>query len=212
MKLFGASGSPYVRKVLAFADEKGIELELVPVGFGDAPPEFYQASPFKKMPAFQDGDFRISDSSAIITYLDALKPEPNLIPLEPKARARVIWFEEYADTIMTPPAAKMVFNRLLAPKLLNMPGDEAVAAAAEADELPPVLAYLESVIPASGWLVEDRPTLADISVASPLGTLMHTGWRLDAAKYPKAAAYVDKVLARPCLSRWIAQEKAFFAS
>ncbi len=212
MKLFGASGSPYVRKTLAFAEEKGIEMELVAAGLGGGPPEFAQASPFRKMPAFQDGDFMISDSTAIITYLDAIKPDPNLIPLEPKARARTIWFEEFADTILMGAGGKIFFNRFVSPRLLGRPGDEAVAAAAEKDELPPILAYLESVIPASGWLVEDRLTLADLAVVSPIGTLMHLGWRVDPATYPKAAAFVDKVLGRPSYARWIAAERVQFGT
>jgi len=82
MILYGSSLSPYVRKVLAFANEKGIELELRPTG--DAPgqpgPEFIAASPLRKMPALVDADFRLADSSAIVQYLEALHPEPNLIP------------------------------------------------------------------------------------------------------------------------------------
>lgn len=212
MKLFGASGSPFVRKTLAFATEKGIELDLVPAGLGGGPPEFLKASPFRKMPAFQDGDFLISDSTAIITYLDAIKPEPNLIPLEPKARARTIWYEEYGDTILMPCGAKIFFNRFVSPRLLGRPGDEGVAAAAEKDELPPILDYLESVVPPSGFLVEDRLTLADLAVASPIGTLMHLGWRVDPVRHPKAAAYVDAILARPSLADWIAKEKAAFGT
>jgi len=212
MKLFGASASPYVRKVLAFAAEKGMELELVFANPLDGSAEFAKASPFRKMPAFQDGDFLISDSTAIITYLDAIKPEPNLIPLEPKARARTIWYEEFADTILMGCGGKIFFNRFVSPRLLGKPGDEAVAAAAEKDELPPVLAYIEGVIPPSGWLVEDRLTLADLSVVNPIATLMHLGWRVDPSLYPKTAAYVDTVLARPSLATWIAQERAAFGT
>jgi len=212
MKLFGASASPYVRKVLAFAAEKDMALELVPAGILGGPPEFAQASPFRKMPGFQDGDFLISDSTAIITYLDAIKPEPNLIPLEPKARARTIWYEEFADTILMGCGGKIFFNRFVSPRLLGKPGDEAVAAAAEKDELPPVLAYIEGVIPPSGWLVEDRLTLADLAVVNPIATLMHLGWRVDPALYPKIAAYVDTVLARSSLATWIAQERAAFGT
>jgi glutathione S-transferase len=76
MILYGAPLSPYVRKVLAYAAEKGVELELVPVGMGDPNPDFIACSPFGKMPGFRDGDFRISDSTAIITYLEAKFPEP----------------------------------------------------------------------------------------------------------------------------------------
>ena len=93
MILYGSPLSPFVRKVLAYAAEKGIELDLQAAGMGGGPPEFKLASPFGKMPGFKDGDFLISDSTAIITYLEALRPEPNLIPTEPRARARTIWFE-----------------------------------------------------------------------------------------------------------------------
>jgi glutathione S-transferase len=212
MKLFGASISPFVRKVLAFAHEKGIDLELVAASPGSDAPDFRAASPFGKIPGFQDGDFSISDSTAIITYLEAIKPEPNLIPLDPRARARTIWFEEYADTILMGVCGKVLFHRFVAPKFLGMAGDEAVADAAEQVELPPVLAYLEKTIPASGFLVEDRITLADLAVVSPLASMALIGWKLDASAYPKTAAYLERILGRPCYAPWIAQEKAMFGA
>ena len=54
MIVYGSSISPFVRKVLAFAAEKGIEVESKPVGIGDQNPDFREASPFGKMPAFRD--------------------------------------------------------------------------------------------------------------------------------------------------------------
>ena len=51
MILYGSSLSPYVRKVMAFAGEKGIELDLQPTGFPNHSQEFLEASPFRKMPA-----------------------------------------------------------------------------------------------------------------------------------------------------------------
>ena len=100
MIIYGSTLSPYVRKTVVFATEKGIDFEMQPANGPAAPPEFKQASPFGKMPGFKDGDFLISDSTAIITYLDVIKPEPNLIPTEAKARARTIWYEEFGDTIV----------------------------------------------------------------------------------------------------------------
>ena len=100
MIVFGSTLSPYVRKVMVFGAEKGLDLELEAAGMGRGGPEFMAASPFGKMPGFKDGDFLISDSSAIVAYLDAKYPEPSLIPAEPRARARTIWFDELADTIM----------------------------------------------------------------------------------------------------------------
>jgi len=119
MIVYGSSLSPFVRKVLAFAAEKGIELEVRPIGIGNQDPEFREASPFGKMPGFRDGDFAISDSTAIVTYLEAIKPDPALIPAEPKARARAIWYEEFSDTLLMSCGGKMFFNRVVAPGLLN---------------------------------------------------------------------------------------------
>lgn len=210
MIVYGSSLSPYVRKTLAFAAEKGIEVELQAAGMGGGPPEFKLASPFGKMPGFKDGDFLLCDSTAIVTYLEALKPEPNLIPLEPKARARTIWFEEFADTILIGCMGKIFFNRFVAPRFLGREGDLALADAAEKTELPPILDYLESCIPASGHLVEDRLTLADIAVASPFQNMRIIGVPVDAGRYPKTMAFVAAILGRPSYAGWVEQELAMF--
>jgi glutathione S-transferase len=209
MIVYGSSISPFVRKVLAFAGEKGIEVELQPTGFPDRTPEFLEASPFGKMPALRDGDFTVADSSAIVAYLEAVKPEPNLIPNEPKARARTIWYDEYADTILFACGGKMFFNRMVAPRFLGQPGDEEAAAKAECEELPPLLDYLEKVIPDSGFLVEDRLTLADIAVASPFANLQHINVVVDSGRYPKITRYVAAILGRPSFKSWIDRETAF---
>ena len=211
MIVYGSSISPFVRKVLAFAAEKGIDVELKGMGLGNKEPEFLEASPFGKMPGFRDGDFAISDSTAIIFYLEAIKPEPELIPSEPRARARTVWFDEYADTILFACGGKMFFNRLVAPRFLGRAGDEEVAAKAECEELPPLLDYLERTIPDSGFLVEDRLTLADISVASPFANLQHINVAIDPDRWPKVTRYVETMLARPSFKSWIDREAAFLA-
>ena len=212
MILYGSSLSPFVRKVLAFAAEKGIELDVHPVGPGDQNPDFRAASPFGKMPALEDGDFRLADSSAIVHYLEAKHPEPALIPAEPELRGRTIWFEEFADTILAACGARMFVNRVVAPRFLNRPGDQAAADAAERDELPPILDYLEKVVPKDGgYLVGDALTLADIAVASPFANLSHLGCDLDRQRRPRTCAYVERILARPSFASWVEREAAFLA-
>jgi glutathione S-transferase len=213
MILYGSSLSPYVRKVLAFAAEKGIDLELRRTGDvpGQPGPEFLAASPTRKMPALVDGEFQLADSSAIVHYLEALQPEPNLIPTEPRARGRTIWFDEYGDTILMGCGGKMFFNRVVAPRFLGRPGDAAVADAAEREELPPIFDYLESVAPEKGFLVEDRLTLADLSIASPMANLEYMDVRIDEQKYPKLARYVESILSRPSFATWIEREREMLA-
>lgn len=212
MILYGSTLSPFVRKVMAFAGEKGIALELKPTGFPNPEPDFCSASPFRKMPALQDGDFSLADSSAIVHYLEAKFPEPALIPAEAQARGRTIWFDEFSDTILFGCGQKIFFNRVVAPIFLKRPGDQAAAEAAERDELPPIVDYLETVVPdEGGYLVGDGLTLADIAVAGPFANLQHLGIEIDAKRHPRTAGYVDRILGRPSFSQWIEQEKAVLA-
>lgn len=218
MIIYGSSISPFVRKVLAFAAEKGVALTLQPAGMGRGGPEFKEASPFGKMPALRHvganggADYCLADSTAIVSYIEALHPTPNLIPTEPMARGRTIWFDEFADTIFFAVASKSFFQRFVGPRMMNLPCDEAIASKAETVELPPLIDYLESQIPDSGFLVEDRLTLADLSVVSPFVNLGHIGTVIDAARFPKTLAYVEAILARPSFAPIVAAERAFIAA
>ena len=212
MIVYGSSLSPYVRKVLAFAGEKGISLDLQSTGFPDHSPEFIDASPFRRMPALRDGDFTLADSSAIIHYLEAKVPSPSLIPSDAQARGRTIWFEEFADTILVSCGAKIFFNLIVAPRFLGKPGDQEAARQAELNDLPPILDYLERTVPdADGYLVGGGLTLADLAVAGPFANFRHTKTNVDPERYPRTVAYVDRILARPSLAHWIERETAYLA-
>jgi glutathione S-transferase len=122
----------------------------------------------------------------------------------------VVWFDEFADTILFGCGQKVFFNRVVAPRFLNRPGDEAVAETALREELPPILNYLESVTPeGDGFLVGDKLTLADISVASPFANFRHLNVELDAGRYPRTRAYIERILARPSFAPLVQKEAAF---
>lgn len=212
MIVFGSTLSPYVRKVMAFGAEKGVALELRPAGMGRGGPEFEAASPFGKMPGFRDDDFLISDSSAIVAYLEAKYPDPCLIPAEPRARARTVWFDEFADTMIMTAGGAIFGNRFVLPRVLKRECDHVAADQAECELLPPLLTYLEGMIPDSGFLVEDRLTLADIAVASPFATLGCIGVKTCPATYPRVAAWLDAIHARPSFAAILAKDNALVAA
>lgn len=205
MIVYGVPLSPFVRKVLVYGEERGLNLQLQPTVFGQPSPEFQETSPFKKIPGFRDGDFKISDSSAIIAYLEAKFPEGRLIPADPESAARVTWFDEFADTIFFKPAAAIFGNRVVAP-LLGRPGDMAAADAAQADELPAMYDYLETQIDGD-FLVGENMTLADVSVASVLMNMAHCDAAVEAEKHPKLTAWAAKMHARPSFAKWRAVER-----
>ncbi len=213
MILFGSSFSPFVRKVMVAAAEKGIALSVQNVRIGDPNPDFRRASPFGKMPALVDGDFSVSDSTAIVTYLEGRFPATPLLPADPAARARAIWFEEFADTMMSTIVFKCFFNRIVGPLFMKQPGNEDMAVEGETKDLPPLLAYLESVVPApDGFLVGDSLSIADISVASMFVNFDHARCAVDRSAYPKTYAWVAAMHTRPSFAGIIATEKKIIAS
>jgi len=205
MIIHGARPSPFVRKVIVFAAEKGIAVEVQSAGFGRGAEGYLKGSPFGKIPALEDGDFLLCDSTAIVTYMDALHPGEEMIPTEPKARARTIWYEEFGDTVVQPIGQKIFFNRAVA-KMVKRAPDLAAADRAEAEEMPKIYDYLEGVLPESGWLVADRFTLADLAAACPIINIGYVSDGLTAERWPKVAAWLAQVKARPSVAEALALE------
>ncbi|RJF95581.1 maleylacetoacetate isomerase [Noviherbaspirillum saxi] len=88
---FNSSASYRVRIALALKD---IPFEYHPINIrtGEHHKEVYVkgSSPSASVPAMRDGEFSLSQSLAIIDWLDAHYPEPRLIPINGDARARVL--------------------------------------------------------------------------------------------------------------------------
>ena len=193
MKIYGFPLSPFVRKVLVAAQEKDVAVELVPTNPQQPDEAFKACSPFCKIPAMDDNGFKLADSTAIVTYLDAKYPGPSLIPDGAEARGKAIWFEEVADTVLVPAGVGMVVNRFLRPRIFKTEGDEEAAKASE-EAVKPVLQYLDGVAD-GGWL-DGEFSVGDIAVASVLRTLGYAGWELDGAAYPRLAGWFDRVRER----------------
>lgn len=210
MILFGFPLSPFVRKVAVVLTEKDLSFEWIPSNPAQPTEEFLKVSPFGKIPAFSDGDFGLADSTAIVSYLEAKYPEVSLIPSEPEAYGRAIWFEEVADTVFIPAAVPMIVNRFLRPVIFGTEGDEAAAKAAEEAVLKPV-DYLEGQLGDDGWL-DGEFSVGDISVASAIKTLSYAGWSIDAARHPNLTAWYARVCDRPAWKEVAAQEDAIFAA
>ena len=88
IKLHGIPLSNYTNMVRTAMDEKGIEWEFVA-----APPsqddKFTALSPMGKVPYVEVEGGGLTETSAILDYLEDLKPEPALLPSDPYGRAKV---------------------------------------------------------------------------------------------------------------------------
>lgn len=212
MILYGASLSPFVRKVLIYCAEKGIAIERKSIGPGDADPDFRRASPFGKIPALIDGDFALADSSAIVTYLEAKHPEPSMTPADPRERAQAVWLEEFADTILAPAGLAVFFNMFIAP-MVGVTPDMAAADKARRETLPPILDYVETVLPEDGGpLAGGMVTVADIAIACQIANIAYCGIDLDdGGRRPKLARFHAAWCERPSARELVAGNRAVLA-
>jgi len=206
MIVYGSSLSPFVRKTLGFIAEKGLRAEHVPVPPHDPSAEFRACSPFGKIPAFQDGDFRLADSSAICHYLERKYPTPALFPSSVEEFGRMMWFEEFNDTLLVPAAGKVFFQLVVRPNLFKEPPDMAIVEQAWTKDIPPVFDYLERQV-SGPFLIGGKISLADIAVHCVFVNFKVIKQPVDAARWPKLAGYVAGLLARPALAQ-IRDQKA----
>ncbi|HVM96321.1 MAG TPA: glutathione S-transferase family protein, partial [Candidatus Acidoferrales bacterium] len=132
--------------------------------------------------------------TVICEYLEDRYPQPSLLPADVVERAKARWLEEYADTRIGEVIIWRLFNqKVINPFIWGEPTDEAVLAKTLDEEIPQVLGYLESQLPADGFLFGDL-SIADISIATFFRNAAFARFRIDAARWPKAAAFVDRVL------------------
>src|SRR4029453_8673780 len=208
--VYGASASPFVRKVRVFLAEKGCPYVLEPVFPAAAGPDFKKLSPLNRIPAFCDGGHTLADSSIICAYIERTHPTPPLYPSEAYSYARALWFEEYADGgLVTVIGPKIFFQKFVAPRFFNRPTDEAMVKKAIEEELPPMFDYLEGEIGDNEFLVGRTASIADIGICTQFVNLRHSGVTVDRKRWPKLAAYVERIHARPSFAPLIEEEKAF---
>lgn len=212
--LYGIQFSPYVRKVRLALAHKGLAYEHIPVfPIGDGQPaEFKANSPLGKIPLLRVGDNWLPDSSAMCAWLERAVPQPPLLPIDPMAAARALWFEEYADTYMVGIIGGHLFVEVvIARPLMKREPIQADIDAAVNIEIPRIFDYLENQLQKS-YLLGDDITLADYAVGSLFVTLLHCKYQCDATRWPKVAAYIDRLVGSSLFAPIIADEKQLLAS
>lgn len=207
----GANASPFVRKVRVALAEKGLEYELRPVFPFNLSAEFKKMSPLGKIPVYEEDGRVLADSSVICAYLEKANPEPSLYPSDPYEYGRALWFEEYGDSaIAQNVGGGLFFQKIVAPRFLNRPTDEAVVQKALTQDIPPVFDYLESQLQAREVIAGTRFSIGDIGICTHFVNMQHAGYEVDAKRWPKLARYVSHVLARPSFKALIEEEAPLF--
>jgi glutathione S-transferase len=195
VRIVGSYVSPYVRKVLVVLDLKGVPYEIDPIIPFLGNDEFSRLSPVRRIPVLIDDRVALPDSSVICQYLEDRYPHPALFPGDVADRARARWLEEFADTRMGEVFIWRLFNQVAIKRYVwGEETDQDVVRTTLTEDVPQVLDYLESQVPAGGFLF-GAVSIADIAIACLLRTASFARFSVDAARWPKTAGLVERVLA-----------------
>lgn len=195
MKLHMSPVSTTSRPVVLLCELAGIDIELVPVDImtGEHHGEkFVALNPNSLVPVLEDGDFVLTESSAIMKYL-ADKAESPLYPKEPKARARV---NERMDWFNTNLYRELGYN-LVYPQLFphHKRGTDDVTSGTVAwgkDKTARVLGLLDSfILGDDDYCCGSELTIADLFGAQLVCAAELVGQ--DFSKFPKTKAWLARV-------------------
>jgi glutathione S-transferase len=177
--------SPNARRVWLTLLEKGIDFEPVIMKLdGDQmQPEFLQISPFHHIPAIVDDGLRVLESLAIMDYLEAKYPQPQLLPTEPEALAKVRMVQMLTANELFPQIVPLIYA--------SEESEKVIQAKQHIDK---VLQFLSEVLADKAYMGGDRFTLADI-VAGNAVTLL-TFVDINLSDYPIIKNWCDRLMQR----------------
>jgi len=191
-------GSPFARAVLATLEEKGAAYRIAPLAPGTTQsPEHLARHPFGRMPVLEHGDFRLYETQAILRYLDRVLPQPALTPADPRAAARMDQVMNINDWYLFQGVANVViFQRVIAPRLMNLEPDEAAIAAAMPKGRT-VFTELARLLGEQEFFAGDTLSLADLMLAPAIGFFVDTPeWAELGAPHANLVAWLARIEAR----------------
>ena len=209
--VYRGSVSPFVRKVRVMLVEKASQYKLEQVNPFTPPPEFLAISPLKRIPVLRDTDQpepnTLPDSSIICDYIEHKFPKPALYPSDAFERARALWYEEYADSVVATNIGGGLFFERVVKKMMRGQTDEAICQKTLTEKLPPLFDHLEHELNGKQFLAGGAFSIADISVGTMFVNFDHAGEKLDGKRWPKLAAYVERLHARPSFKAMLDEER-----
>lgn len=215
--IYGSPVSPFVRKVAAVCIEKDVGFTIDAVNVFDPPDWFRDISPLKRIPVLRDRSIAedgvagtIADSSAISAYIEKKHPSPALYPAEAYAHGRALFVEEFADSSLAPTGGLGIFRAIFFNLMQGKEPDLDTARKTWAQDLPPLLQWLDGAIAGKAFYAGDALSIADITVASVLAQIELVA-ELPLDDYPALAKHYSAMKERPSIAGPFAKANAFIA-
>jgi len=165
MKLYGFAFAPNPRKTLTYLREKGLAFDYVSVSIpgGEHRSEWFtRLNPMQGLPVLElDDGTVLTESLAIIEYLEDCNPDPPMIGRTPLERQRVRALERLCEMSVLTRVGGVFRN---SHPMFAGPNQIPALAERSRAELPGVLARLDAMVAGSEFIAGASPTIADCTL------------------------------------------------
>lgn len=192
--------SPYAMSVFVTLREKGLAFDMVTLDLDAAQQhaaDFAQLSLTQRVPTLLEGDFALSESSAITEYLEQAYPEVPVYPADPKQRARArqvqAWLRSDLLPIRQERSTMVVFYGQ------KMPALSPVAQVAATK----LISAAQALLAGNPPYLFGEWSIADVDLAVMLNRLILNGDSVPA----ELVAYAQRQWQRLSVQAWVQQQR-----
>ncbi len=181
MKVYDFVGAPNPKKLRVYMAEKGINIpcEQVNIMTGEnRQPPFLNKNPLGGLPVLEldDGSY-LSESLAIMEYLEDLNPSPPMIGTTPKERARVREMERIVELGVMSRVGTIFQNSH--PFMAGRIKQSADTAENARNQLASTLKILDEKIGKNKFVAGDKPSIADCTLFAAVEFAQFAGIPID---------------------------------
>ena len=188
--------SPYAMSVFVGLKEKGIPFDMQALDLGagaNRTADYAATSLTQRVPTLVEGDFHLSESSAMTEYLDETYPGTALYPTDPKAKARARQIQAWLRSDLLPirqerPTEVLFYRRSDAPL-----SDAATLAAQK------LFTAADTLLAPGREHLFDAWCIADVDLALMLNRLVLNGDAVPA----RLADYARRQWQRASVQAWV---------
>lgn len=206
LKLYKMDISPPARAAMMVTELIKVPVQMVDVNLMKGEhlePTFLKKNPVHCVPVLEDGDFILSDSHAIVTYLlETYGSDDSLYPKDPKRRAVINQLLHFDTGVL--------FQRLRNVTYFVFLEGLKKASERQLSDIDEAYGFTEQFLTRNKWLAGDHMTVADICAVATITGLNHL-LPLDGKKYPKIKAWCSEMEKKPFYQKQSAPGNALYA-
>ena len=184
ISFYYAKPSLFSRPVWITLLEKGLEFEPIAINMakdGQFTPEFRALNPFCRIPVLVDNGLRITESQAIMDYLDTQYPQPALMPKTAELLAPVRMVQMVSINELMPAIGEL---------LMQKPAQQAYAKHRGIT----ALTLFAELLGGASYFGGEQLSLADIMAGVLVPIVCELG--LDLKPHPHLQRWLDRLMAR----------------